>query len=42
MLNAPGARFIFEPWFTLSNWFKTGGVICVFARMEAMEENHRG
>jgi SAM-dependent methyltransferase len=30
-LNMPGMRFIFEPWFTVSNWLKLAGVISVFA-----------
>ena len=31
VLNFPGVRFVFEPWFTLANWLKIGGVIAVFA-----------
>src|SRR5262249_43616644 len=30
-LNVPGARLPFEPWFTLANWLRAGGVIAVFA-----------
>jgi len=37
ILNFPGVRFIFEPWFTVSNWMKRGGVISVFARKESEE-----
>lgn len=37
VLNFPGVRFIFEPWFTVSNWLKWGGVISVFARKEVRE-----
>lgn len=35
VLNIPGMRFIFEPWFTVSNWLKLAGVITVFALKEA-------
>jgi hypothetical protein len=31
-LNIPGVRFLFEPYFTLANRFRRGGVITVFAR----------
>jgi SAM-dependent methyltransferase len=34
VLNIPGVRLPFEPWFTFSNWLKIGGEICVFARKE--------
>jgi len=34
MLNLPGMRFVFEPWFALANWLKYAGVISVFARKE--------
>jgi len=36
-LNVPGVRFIFEPWFIVSNWLKWSGAISVFARKEAKE-----
>ena len=31
LLDIPGARLIFEPWFTLTNWLKLSGTITVFA-----------
>ena len=31
LLNLPGMRLPFEPWFTTANWLKSGGVISVFA-----------
>lgn len=34
-LNFPGVRFLFEPWFTLSNWLNYSSEICVFARKNA-------
>lgn len=32
VLNLPGVRFLFEPYFMLINWRKHGGIISVFAR----------
>lgn len=32
VLNFPGVRFIFEPYFTMMNWLQRGSVIAVFAR----------
>lgn len=31
LLDIPGARLIFEPWFTVTNWLKISGTITVFA-----------
>jgi SAM-dependent methyltransferase len=31
VLNIPGARLIFEPWFTLTNWLRFSGTITVVA-----------
>lgn len=31
ILNLPGMRFPFTPWFTISNWFNKGPLITVFA-----------
>lgn len=33
-VNFPGVRYLFEPYFTLMNWLKLGGVIAVFARKQ--------
>jgi SAM-dependent methyltransferase len=32
VLNIPGVRFPFEPWFTLNSWLGKGAIISVFAR----------
>ncbi len=32
LLNFPGVRFIFEPYFALANWASKGGIITIFAR----------
>jgi hypothetical protein len=32
VLNFPGMRLLFEPWFMPLNWLKRGAVISVFAR----------
>jgi SAM-dependent methyltransferase len=32
VLNLPGVRYLFEPYFTAMNWLKRGGIIAVFAR----------
>ena len=39
-LNLPGARFVFEPWFTAANWLRRGGVISVFASKEPQGVKH--
>jgi SAM-dependent methyltransferase len=39
-LNLPGARFVFEPWFTVANWLRRGGVISVFALKEPQGVKH--
>ena len=36
LLNVPGMRLVFEPWFATLNFFKRGGVISVFARKKAL------
>lgn len=36
-LNVPGVRFLFEPYFSLLNWRKRGGVIAVFAQKKELE-----
>lgn len=35
VLNFPGVRLLFEPWFSLANRLQRGGVIAVFARKRA-------
>lgn len=38
VLNFPGVRLIFEPWFMFSNWTKRASVISVFARKESWRD----
>lgn len=38
VLGFPGMRYLFEPWFTLSNWLGKGAIISVFARKMAPPE----
>ena len=41
MLDIPGMRLLFEPWFTPLNWLGRGPVITVFARKITPEHNER-
>jgi 2-polyprenyl-3-methyl-5-hydroxy-6-metoxy-1,4-benzoquinol methylase len=41
LLNIPGMRFPFEPWFTLSNWLGKGATISIFARKRTSLEEGR-